>query len=352
MKSSYKKLCTIFILILVPFIAGHYLIWKNVTEELLTAKYDGGDLSRMGYILGSKLFRKNQTDLPRQHIEIEDNKDFRKVDVITLGDSFANFGGGGRNRFYQDYIASLNNLEVENVRPFAELNFLTAVAVLNNNGYFDRVKPKYVIVSSSEKLCMDRFISPVDLDKNIPLEKLLTYKRNYYAGGHADVKFINTGNLNYLKYKLLYHFSPNAVFSNTYKVKLSRDFFSVRNSDILLFYKNDVKSIKGATDITIGKLNDNMNRMADMLAKKGIKFYFMPCADKYNMYSDYIVNNKFPKSVFFEKLRKLPKRYVLIDTKDVLLREIAAGEKDVYYPDDSHWSWKASSAIFSYYRFD
>ncbi len=352
MRSSYKKLCTIFILILVPFIAGHYLIWKSVTEVLLTGKYDGGDLARMGYAVDSKLFRNNHNELPRQHIEIEDNKNFSKVDVITLGDSFANFGGGGKNRYYQDYIASLNGLEVENVRPFAELNFLTALAVLSNNGYFDRVKPRHVIVSSSEKLCMDRFKLPAALDKNIPLNELLTYKRIHYAGGQQSIQFINTGNLNYLMYSLLYYFSPNAVFSNTYKVKLSEDFFSVRNSNTLLFYKNDVRSIKGATDDNVRTLNDNMNRMADLLARKGIRFYFMPCADKYNVYSDYIVNNKFPKSVFFEKLRKLPKRYVLIDTKEILQQELRKGEKDVFYPDDSHWSWKASAAIFSHYRFD
>lgn len=259
--------------------------------------------------------------------------------------------GGGRNRFYQDYIASLNNLEVENVRPFAELNFLTALAILNNNGYFDRVKPRHVLLSSSGKLCMERFITKVDLDKNVPLEELLTYKRNYYTGGRSNVKFINTGNLNYLIYKALYSFSPNAVFSNTYKMKLSRDFFSVKNSNVLLFYKNDVRSIRGVSDDTVRKLNDNMNRMADLLAKKGIKFYFMPCVDKYDLYSDYIVDNTFPKNLFFEKLRQLPKRYVLIDTKAVLEQELKKGEKDVFYPDDSHWSWKASAAIFSRYRF-
>jgi hypothetical protein len=274
------------------------------------------------------------------------------VDVITIGDSFANIAGGGKNRYFQDYIASLNNLEVENVRPFKDFDFLTAVAVLNNNGYFDRVKPKHVIVSSSEKLCMDRFIFPPHLDRNIPFKELLTYKRLLYTGGRPKVQFINTGNLNYLIYKLLYCFTPDAVFSNTYQVKLSRDFFSVKNSNVLLFYKSDVRSIKRATDDNIRKLNDNMNRTADLLARKGIRFYFMPCADKYNVYSDYIVNNRYPRSVFFEKLRNLPKRYVLIDTKEILERELRRGEKDLYYPDDSHWSWKASAAIFSRYRFD
>jgi hypothetical protein len=351
MTLRYKKLCTIFIISVIAFILGHYAIWKSVTEVLLSSKYDGGDLARMGYILDSKLLRKNYNDLPRQHIRIEDNTEFRKIDVLTLGDSFSNGGGGGKNRFYQDYIASLNNLEVENVKPFKEINFLTTLSILNNNGYLDRVKPQHIIVSSSEKLCIERFAIPVNFDRNIPFDELLAYKRILYAGGKTDVKFINSGNLNYLKYKLLYYFSPNALYSNTYQVKLVRDFFSVRNANGLLFYRDDVGCIKRATDANIRTINDNMNRMADILARKGIRFYFMPCADKYNVYSDYIVNNRYPKSVFFEKLRALPKRYTLIDTKEIVQKELQKGEKDVYYPDDSHWSWKAPEVIFSHYRF-
>lgn len=351
MHTGFKNLSRIFMVALLLFIGGHYLIWKNVTEVFLTSKWDGGDLSRMGYILGSKLYRKNHDTLPRRHLELEGDNTFRKVDVFTYGDSFSAGGGGGENRFYQDYIATINAMDVGNFRPFAAVNFLSALAALDNNGYFDRIKPRYVVLSSSEKLCMERFAVPVDFGLNIPLEKLLPYKRNYYTSGQPDVKFINTGNLNYLKFKFLYHFSPNAFFSNTYQAKLSRDFFSVRNSNVLLFYKNDIKSIKYATDDNVRTLNDNMNRMADILARKGIRFYFMPCVDKYDLYSDYIVNNRFPRSPFFEKLRTLPKRYVFIDTKEVLSRELQRGEKDVFLPDDSHWNWVAARTIFSQYRF-
>jgi len=78
----------------------------------------------------------------------------------------------------------------------------------------------------------------------------------------------------------------------------------------------------------------------------------MPSVDKYNLYSRFIVDNPYPDSRFFEELRKLPKRYVFIDTKKLLLGELERGEKDLFYPDDTHWSWKAPKRIFSEIRFD
>jgi hypothetical protein len=40
----------------------------------------------------------------------------------------------------------------------------------------------------------------------------------------------------------------------------------------------------------------------------------------------------------------------MIDTKDILARSLEKGELDLYHQDDSHWSWKASEAIFSTVR--
>jgi hypothetical protein len=50
-------------------------------------------------------------------------------------------------------------------------------------------------------------------------------------------------------------------------------------------------------------------------------------------------------------LRPLPRRYTLIDTKAILAEELRKGVKDVYYADDTHWSWKASEAIFKVVTF-
>lgn len=73
----------------------------------------------------------------------------------------------------------------------------------------------------------------------------------------------------------------------------------------------------------------------------------MPAVDKYNLYSPYIVSNKYPQSIFFEYLETLPKNYVFINTKKILLEELKKGEKDIFYADDTHWSYKANDIIIN-----
>lgn len=73
----------------------------------------------------------------------------------------------------------------------------------------------------------------------------------------------------------------------------------------------------------------------------------MPVVDKYNLYSDYIENNKYPSSEFFEKYDKLQKRYYYINTKDILKDKVRHGEKEIFCADDTHWSWKAIESIFN-----
>lgn len=119
---------------------------------------------------------------------------------------------------------------------------------------------------------------------------------------------------------------------------------------MLLLHKDDVKNIRRHDKQTIQAMNDNMNRLAEVLAQKNIKLYFMPVVDKYNLYRTFIINNPYPESVFFEEMRLLPKKYEYIDTKKILFNALQRGEKDIFYPDDTHWSWRAPEMIFEQVR--
>jgi len=342
----YKRFVSLFVGIMVFFVALNYVVWKVWTEDLLTDKnYIAGDLTRMGYIFGYKMYRKNYCDLPFRHIEA-DNYAGQKIDVLTIGDSFSNGGGGGRNRFYQDYIASINRFTVLNIHPYKNIDSLTTVSALCNNGIIDRLKPRFILIESSQKFCIDDFAKPIDFELTIPSENREPFSRTTDVSALPSLAFINNGNFKFLLYNLLYPISDHAFFGKVCIRELTTNMFSVKNGTRLLFLRNEVKRATRATPELVFLLNRNLNILADKLSDKGINLYFMPCVDKYTLYSDYLSQNTYPKSTFFEELRKLPKKYNLIDTKEILSEELKKGAQDIFYADDTHWSWKASAAIF------
>jgi len=347
---GYKKFVLIFLAVQLSFLLVNFIIWKTSTEQLLSSSYDGGDLARLGYVPGSKQYRWNTDDLPRRHIEQEAYAG-QKIDLVTVGDSFSSGVAGGRNRFYQDYIASINGINVLNIKPYEYFGPLGTLLVLTNNGYLDEVKPRVVLLQLAEKQCVEKLSGPIDFKTNISLDRLAKLKIDRYGKPSFGVSFINQGNFHCLLYNFLRMFSPDGFFLRTYVVDLRESLFSVKNDRKLLFYHHDIAKIANTNDMTISALNRNLNTLAEILKKKNIQLYFMPVVDKYDLYADYIVDNRYPKSIFFEKLRLLPKKYTLIDTKKILSLEVSKGEKDIFFADDTHWSWKASKKIFEEVRF-
>jgi len=355
---NYKKYTICVLSAFLFFVLINLATWKCCTEVLFTKKYDGGDFARMGYALGSRQYRKVLNDLPVRHISLKEY-DGRKIDVLTIGDSFSMGGGEGRNSFYQDYIATINNCSVLNVYPYptddrvAGFSPVSTLAVLMNNSYLDRIKPRYILIESVARYCIPRYGRKLDLSATDSPDRI----RRYYAETTYDldylpkVGFINDGNFKFYYYNLLYRFSDNAYRGKIYRRQLSKSLFTARSDDELLFFFEDLAMLPYINTQMVGAVNDMFNRLADILEKKGIKLYFMPIVDKYDLYREFIVDNPYPENRFFEKLRKLPRRYTLIDTKAILLPMVREGEKDVYYADDSHWTWKASKKVFETVRF-
>ena len=351
---NYRKWVLRLLIAMAVFAAFNYIIWTLYTEKLLTKNYgSGGDLSRTGYIIDSKQPRKATLDLPRRHIEFPEYKG-QPVDMITIGDSFANGGGEGRNSFFQDYIATTSNISVLNLGIYDKDNGpIQTVMILLNSGLLDKIKPKYVLLESVERFCFTRFSGEInfkvteDYDKLVKVYNSRVDLFNYLP----EVNFINEANVKYVYYRFRYLFSDSPTTLVVTK-KLSKSFFNVKNDDTLLFFRDDARDTHKLNKQTITALNDNMNKLAEILEKKNIKLCFMPVVDKYNLYSEFILNNPYPKSIFFEELRTLPKKYQFIDTKEILLEAARRGEKDIYYADDTHWGWRAPELVFDRVRFD
>lgn len=351
--TKHRTWALAFLTFFASFLAMNFVISRCFTAEMLNAgEYYTPDLVRLGYIVGSTLRRKPESTLARTHIHSA-QYDGQHVDVVTVGDSFSNMKALGRDTMYQDWLATLHGLAVMNVPPIdGPADEVGTLIALMNSGYLDRVRPRAVILECVERHCINSLSGNLDftLRKTLPdVEQAL--KRPEWDLTPPSVEFVNSSNFKFLRNLVLYRFSPNAFFSQVYIKELSTSLFSVPRDKRLLFFDEDLTSIPLANAGTVRALNQNLNTLAAKLKKKNISLYFMPAPNKYTIYSDYIVDNPYPKSVFFELLRGLPKNYVFVDTKRLLAEEVKKGEKDVYFPDETHWSSKAAKKIAESIKF-
>ncbi len=138
------------------------------------------------------------------------------------------------------------------------------------------------------------------------------------------------------------------------RLKLDRAMFDGPYGNTLMFHLGDYKiNRKNRDDAPFFKMHENLNQLADLLAKDGIKLYFMPTPNKLTVYQDYLAEPIDTKSTFYPRLRELPdKKYIFIDSERVISDMVAKGEQDVYFIDDTHWSSKALPAIAELFKFE
>ena len=348
--TSFTK---IILSILIIFIIFHAAIWNIYTKSIFNLP-DGkiiGDMTRMSYDKDISVVK----DKERIDFFSMQTWDGKAVDLLTIGDSFSNGGGG---YCYQNYLVNTNNLRVLNVSKVkilnADVGYIESIIVLSNSGLLKKINPKSILIESVQRKALRRFAKDIDftLSLNLKNNKNDTSKSIFKKITSAPAKipkatFINNINYNALIYNVLYNFDDRAYFSKIYKLPLTKELFTNKKPQLLLCYKNDIENIPKETETKIKWMNNNFNILSDKLKKQNIDLYVMPVVDKYTLYLPYIKNNKYPKSIFFDKLTKLEKRYYFINTKEILRTEIKKGKKDLYWADDTHWSTNAIKAVFS-----
>lgn len=345
---SYRKFSSIFLFIIFIFAAANFSIWHLWTQKILTRDdyFITGDLTRLGYVSHLIQPRTNEIDLPKQHFSKLDTR--QSYELLTIGDSFSQGHSGGKNRYYQDYIASTLNWNVLSLEQFPQTtNYIETVMALSNSGFLEKYKIKYVLLESTQRRVVERFSKAEDYNFSFLLKEIENFYEHQkeHSFSLPLVSPINNGNFKFILYNMLYHFSDRAFFSDVHKVKLNRPLFSIGSGKELLYYHKDILPIKKHTLASLIEVNTHLNHLANQLKYQGIKLIFMPAVNKYDLYSDFIINNHSPKDPFFDILNTLPKEYIFLDTKAILLEELIKGEKDIFYCDDTHWSYKASEVL-------
>lgn len=348
--NKFKKLSFLWFFSIILVSCFHAIVYYTYVDKVFPeAPMTIGDLGRMSYATDLLDLRENKIDLVKLHTELKEYEG-SKVELITIGDSFSNGGGGGLNSYYQDYIATEFNINVLNLSNIKGANnFIEIVSSFLNSGQLEVMKTKYVLIESVQRFALQRFaINNIDFQKNeiYSFLKQEDNKNTKVDKSDSDIGIINNLNLNALSYNLKFKLEGyGKISSNIYREKINKNLFSTKISDELLFYYEDLKFIDQESKDKIELLNNNFNILSKALAQKNIKLIFMPAVDKYNLYRPYIVSNIYKESIFFEYLETLPKDYIFINTKKILSKELENGEKDIFYVDDTHWSYRASEVI-------
>lgn len=351
--SKFKKITFLWILSISVFLIFNFLIFFNYTSKVYpdTADTTIGDLARMSYSVDIIQERENITDLEKLHLN-QNQYNYENIDMVTIGDSFSNGGAGGKNRYYQDYISTIYNKKVLNLNIQNYKNYLEIIAFFANSGYLEKIGAKYVLIESVQREVLVRFARndlnlAIKTDKNLETifrNSMETY--NIEKLHNLKPSIINNLNLNAFIYNIKYYIKGyGKLNSSVYIEKLNKDLFTSKSSSKLAFYHEDIKKLSLETKENIELLNHNFNNLADILESKGIKLIFMPAVDKYNLYRPYIISNNYSESIFFEYLSTLDKKYIFINTKEILSKNLENSEKDIFYADDTHWSYKASINI-------
>lgn len=328
------------VLFLLPVIALYVF-----TKLFYTADLDKGDMMRVGYVAD---FHKDYRDKFKAEFdrdvyftalsEIDLDKP-HQFTIMTIGDSFSE-----QKRFgYKNYLAENDSISVLHYDLFLNKNPIQTLSAVINGDLLDRIKVKYIVLQSVERLFAAR------IEKFDPGKKVLTDSLKVAIDRHVppsevaeEQKFFSDLIFQFPLYNVKYCLDDNAYDSDVYKVRTRRPLFSRPEKDLLFYFEDLVNFPAHDKPQLIEKLNNELNLLDKKLKAKNIKLIVLPCPDKSDFYYDEIVNKSaYYRPMFFEQMAKKDKQYIFLDSKKILQSKMK-GRKDAYFYDDTHWTpWSA-----------
>ena len=338
------------LIIKTSFFVIPFLLLFVITQSFY--KKDNGDLLRLGCIYDTSGYDRNITfkkyfDREKRYNQVSEiNLDsINTYDFVSIGDSFSAQSSVG----YQNCMLYQSNIKLLDIDRHLYESPIKALHDLINGGFFAKNKTKYVILQHVERGFVGGGMSVEKTDKITIdiLKQIIIDKSKKELPEKTKAHFFSKENIRFLMYNFNYLYDDNALVSQTYNVKTTKELFCVPGNK-LLFFGDDMSALKNNNDTKlIENLNTELNVLSDKLIELNIKLVVLPSPDKYGIYYDYIVNKeKYKKPIFLDYLASQKKRYLYINSKQILSEAIKT-EKDVYFYDDTHWSPIAAELIAS-----
>ena len=292
-----------------------------------------GDLGKLGKI-SFGFFYNRSVDVTLQDtlmtdIATMDELGNIKADVITCGDSFSNQGIYS----YQNYMCKegikVVNMALKGVNTSNP--FQIAYDLMNLNHINADIAPT-LLVETVERSIIWR-LSDMKFDN----EEIETHQPS--AKGKKETSpLLETKNWLCLKFGLV-DVNPVVRFCMT------EECFSGKKGEELYVYYEDLNTYHIEDSMKV-KIETNVKMLFDKAEEKGLNLVILVCPDKYDVYQEFIINNPYEKKCLNEEFRQLlGDNENIVIGKELIMPYVHAGEKDMYYQDDTHWSFKSASVV-------
>lgn len=253
-----------------------------------------------------------------------------KADLITVGTSFSERGVDG----YQNYLAQ-HGLKVVNCERHLYFNPITFAYEIMNLGIIDSTNTKVLVVECGER-GVDEYMYGFEPKSSLQLVRADKKK----LGRKSPNQWSLARFRDYVVFRTGLHELP------CLDVMLDNDLFSYTGDERhLFFYADDIKQM-GINPRHEEKMKKTWQSLVDKAAEKGIRLMFVVPVDKYDLYQHHIVDNPYPpKTVNEDIVRVFNNDPRILITRDFLKPLVDSGEKDIFLFNDTHWSYKAASAV-------
>jgi len=358
---SFRKYTFIIVAVAGIFFAVNMVLWHGFVKDSFGNAAQHGDLVRMGSYkmepaetLPAK-YKKKHMGMSEYLTKGAD----RHINILTIGDSFSNGHGGNH---YQDYLEEAYGLRVLNIPLMFSATQLETLHYLEKVGFLQEIKPDIIILECVGRNVQEKFSENRKDWLNMPREKYENvFKPAASKAGaaasadSADVKstkklvpaIMFKANWRFLKAKFYVFTHKKRLSKDVFKLRLARDYFTNKTDEkTLLVYHEDMDYLKHGNQ-KIDTVHNNLNETAALVQAHGAKLVFLPMPDKLDLYNSVLVSeDKVQENNLFEKFSTAPSpQYLLLNSKALLKQALEKGEKDLYWADDTHCTWKAERLV-------
>lgn len=246
--------------------------------------------------------------------------------IITIGDSFSQFGEYGYNQFLAEQL----DCDVVNVHrhPYApEQLFISLV----NNDLIQR--GSVVVVESVERSMLGRLYN-LDLSDTILLRAEKSTEEPKLSLLDETLIWVRTS-LG-LKQPIVKFHTDRELFSHPTRHEELYIYNSKWSGDGDILFEEAISNAK-----LVEQAYRNLYSLHEFADAKGIRLIYLVAADKYDVYEPFITEEH-PRN---PTLDSLPKEEWVVNSKSILQAAAYDGIKDVYYINNTHWSPKGAEIV-------